>query len=240
MSDWIDGLERLKALKDEGHLSDAEFEITKARLLEKAGSDTPREGFADSIGATPQAEPAEYEPYEPDDGVDPPKTWPKVLLGVFALCVAGAGFWLLARPSTAQTRFAEAAYTDVNCRTAPGVDGSVQEIIYKGTQVRLGQSQGDWARIADKGCWVRERNLRIADDQDAAPASAPPAAAPSTAAQASPPAPAAIVPRADSCEIAIIKAASAACEVSMIATFFPAEEEIPGLSDQVSRFDSLR
>lgn len=120
MADWIDGLERLKALKEQGHLSDSEFELAKRRLLDgdpaRSGQTADPDAYSDELISEVAS------PFNPpiDEALhDPPKEprqlgmIPKAVLAVIGLVMLGSGVfaltWFLAGGGKAEAEVSNVA-----------------------------------------------------------------------------------------------------------------------------------
>ena len=83
MTDWIEGLERLKLLKEQGHLSDSEFEAAKSRLLGDKGvvptpMPSPAQPYTDDLIEEVAPPPPVETAYEPSEGVEPTSIFPNL------------------------------------------------------------------------------------------------------------------------------------------------------------------
>ena len=142
MTDWIEGLERLKLLKEQGHLSDSEFEAAKSRLLGDKGvvptpMPSPAQPYTDDLIEEVAPPPPVETAYEPSEGVEPTSIFPKAVVALLAIVLLGGGgflaTWYLAGGANAAVQTAQASYSDINCRSQASVQGDVQEVITKGS-----------------------------------------------------------------------------------------------------------
>ncbi|WP_313392000.1 SHOCT domain-containing protein [Sphingobium yanoikuyae] len=125
MTDWIDGLERLKSLKEQGHLSDSEFELAKRRLLDSDAAKPNQsaapanEAYSDELiseatnaFSPPPSEVAPTVPKAPRQLGMIPKA---VLAALGLVLLGGGGFamtWYLAGGGKAEAEVAEATHSD--------------------------------------------------------------------------------------------------------------------------------
>ncbi|OAN51865.1 SHOCT domain-containing protein [Sphingobium sp. TCM1] len=180
MTDWIEGLERLKLLKEQGHLSDSEFEAAKSRLLGDKGvvptpMPSPAQPYTDDLIEEVAPPPPVETAYEPSEGVEPTSIFPKAVVALLAIVLLGGGgflaTWYLAGGANAAVQTAQASYSDINCRSQASVQGDVQEVITKGSTVHISAEDSGWGQVQGKGCWVRMDNLKISDTMEQAASS---------------------------------------------------------------------
>lgn len=164
MTDLIDGLERLKALKEGGHLSETEFQSAKARLLQAASNHA-----ADNapIAEASSEKVAEAQAYD-DDEYSSPSIWPKVAAGAALFAAMGGGAYWLVKPRSSDAQTAVVQDENLNCRVGASLDASVKEMLPHGTQITIKKRENGWALIAEKDCWISESRIHTEDQPDSA------------------------------------------------------------------------
>ncbi|MBA4781333.1 SHOCT domain-containing protein [Blastomonas sp.] len=230
MSDWINGLERLKALKDAGHLTDREYEAAKARLIDDDQSkhdsylihelsDVKNDS---SNSVTMHAVASEYD-YE-ESGYQG-STWVRKIVAVITISLIGIGafFWLSDKSAVYPMNVK--AKSPINCRAAPGVDEKSLMVIYDNFSFRVDQEKNGWLLVGDSKCWVK-KDLVIVQDTEAkaVPSASSANAAPESRAVSELPGDAPIAAGTptgrNTCIEAIGQSAARACEVSVLDTLY--------------------
>jgi hypothetical protein len=156
MSDLIEKLERLKLLREQGHLSDDEFNLAKAQVL---GGTTLRSG-------TPSGPSADAEDVmRLSDGdrrsVKRRPIWLNAAGGVLIVSVGAAStyWWLASGGLPIPEASAKVGDKNLNCRASASFSSPVQEVISGGTTLSLAETEGGWTKVRGKDCWVKDENL---------------------------------------------------------------------------------
>ena len=173
MTDWIGGLERLKQLREQGHLSDEEFQNAKARLLT---NDPPSDSETPQVQAPADGPDVRWSDVgEPGD--EGSLAWRKpIAIGAVLAAVAAGGVYAWTAPGSSSRPTGEAVLqADVNCRSTPGLDGDIREVLTEGTSVKVAESRDGWSRASTQGCWVKDTYLSAVEPIESDPAApAPP------------------------------------------------------------------
>lgn len=162
MAEWIADLERLRALRDDGTISDEEFQASKARVLGAGERSGPAPASVTAAPTSHDLEPEIAQPEWTDYGAIE-DSFPRSPLYFVPLLIAiglvlGGLWWFLREPVIAG-RVATVTGASLNCRAAPGTSSAVQETLPAGTQLTLGKTEDGWAEATGRDCWVKESRL---------------------------------------------------------------------------------
>ena len=158
MPELIEDLERLKALKEQGHLTDGEFQIAKERILSFQGKalhqHTPDLTDGDEAGN-----------FGGDAGDSSRRGfWLKLIAAIviFFVVAVGAYIFEIKRKGSAEVT-ATVEGENLNCRTGPSLDAPIQEVLAKDTPLVIAERKNGWASVEGKDCWVSEQRIKVTE-----------------------------------------------------------------------------